>query len=55
MTICADRDYYRQRASEERSQAARSDDPCARKTHLRMAKEYERRIALDPVAPRLTA
>lgn len=55
MTVQTDRDYYCQRAREERRQADRADDPCARQTHLRMAKEYERRLALDPIGPRLTA
>lgn len=44
MTHESDRAYLEKRAREERQQAERSSDPCAYKTHLELARQYERRL-----------
>jgi hypothetical protein len=38
-----DRDYYRERAREERALAKECDEPTAALVHLKLAIEYERR------------
>lgn len=49
-----DRDYFRRREHEERAQAARTDDCCARLIHLQLADRYQaRHRAMGQLAPRL--
>jgi hypothetical protein len=40
----SDRDYLEKRAREERARAENAGDPCACKTHLNLARAYERRL-----------
>ncbi len=49
-----DRDYFRRREDEERAQAARTDDHCARLIHLQLAERYQTlHRAMGLLTPRL--
>ena len=45
-----DRDYYIQRAREERAWAGKCDEPTAALAHLKLAVQYEKRAMLASMA-----
>lgn len=43
MSSLDDQDYYQRRAAEEQKAAREANDDCARRAHIDMAEQYEKR------------